>query len=107
MRKLPTEIVKCDGIDLSRETRVQLSCDSCCRFNVYTSTRSKTSTLCMRLDQHSTSQPSAHNAMPDTLDLLYATADEADAYMFYRFLFFVFFCFFPSATKYETTVLNG
>jgi len=47
----------------------------------------------------------------------YATADEADAYMFYRcffvfcpflFVLFVFFLFvFPSATKYETTVLGN
>jgi len=33
--------------------------------------------------------------------IIYATADEADAYMFYIcfFLFFVFFLFFPSVTK--------
>ena len=30
--------------------------------------------------------------------IVYATADEADAYMFYR-CFFVFFPFFPSVTK--------
>jgi len=30
--------------------------------------------------------------------LFYATADEADAYMFYR-CFLFFFCFFPFATK--------
>ena len=34
------------------------------------------------------------------LSLFYATADEADAYMFYR-------CFFPFATKYQTTVLGN
>ena len=35
------------------------------------------------------------------VSLIYATADEADAYMFYRcfFLFFSVFCFFPSVTK--------
>ena len=45
---------------------------------------------------------------------IYATADEVDAYvlqMFFLFCFLfcfsVFFCFFPSATKYETTVLGN
>ena len=41
------------------------------------------------------------------IDVIYATADEAGAYMFYR----CFFCFppvfFPSVTKYETTVLGN
>jgi len=39
---------------------------------------------------------------PWMLSIIYATADEADAYMFYRcfFLFFLFFfVFFPSVTK--------
>jgi len=41
--------------------------------------------------------------------IFYATADEADAYMFYRcvFVFCFFSVFFPSATKYETTVLGN
>ena len=42
--------------------------------------------------------------------LIYATADEADAYMFYRFfLFFFVFCllFFRSPQKYQTTVLGN
>jgi len=42
--------------------------------------------------------------------LIYATADEADAYMFYRCFFSVFvfvFCFFPSVKKYQTTVLGN
>ena len=48
--------------------------------------------------------------------VFYATADEADAYMFYRcffwflflfFLFVFFLFFFLSATKYETTVLGN
>ena len=41
--------------------------------------------------------------------IIYATADEAVAYMFYSgfFVFFCFFCFFPSAKKYETTVLGN
>ena len=44
------------------------------------------------------------------LTVIYATADEADAYMFYRW-FFLFFCFFlfffrPSQ-KYRTTVLGN
>ena len=39
--------------------------------------------------------------------LIYATADEADAYMFYRCFFgfcFLFFLFFSVRQKYETTV---
>ena len=48
---------------------------------------------------------------PHALTFIYATADEADAYMFYSFfpVFFVF-CFFlfdPFATKYRTTVLGN
>jgi len=39
--------------------------------------------------------------------IFYATADEADAYMFYRCFFLFFFCFFPFATKYQTTVLGN
>ena len=45
--------------------------------------------------------------------LIYATADEADAYIFYRcfflFLFIVFLCFlfFSVRKKYETTVLGN
>jgi len=42
---------------------------------------------------------------------VYATADEADAYMFYSCFFSVFFClffvFFPSVKKYHTTVLGN
>ena len=38
--------------------------------------------------------------------LIYATADEADAYMFYRCLFFDF-CLFRSPQKYQTTVLGN
>ena len=38
--------------------------------------------------------------------LVYATADEADAYMFYR-CFFVCFCLFRSPQKYQTTVLGN
>jgi len=45
--------------------------------------------------------------------LIYATADEADAYMFYRCFFLFFFCLFfvlfvfPSVKKYQTTVLGN
>ena len=46
--------------------------------------------------------------------IIYATADEADAYMFYRCffsvfcLFFVlFFVFFPSAENMTTVLENG
>jgi len=39
-------------------------------------------------------------------EVIYATADEADAYMFY-ICFFCFFVFFPFATKYQTTVLEN
>jgi len=39
--------------------------------------------------------------------LIYATADEADAYMFYICFFLFFFVFFPFATKYQTTVLEN
>ena len=49
------------------------------------------------------------NCLSFFVSLIYATADEADAYMFYR-CFFVFFCFFllfPSVKKYETTVLGN
>jgi len=42
--------------------------------------------------------------------LVYATADEADAYMFTDvflfFLFFLFLFFFRSPQKYQTTVLG-
>ena len=36
--------------------------------------------------------------------VVYATADEADAYMFYRWFFLFFFRFFRSPQKYQTTV---
>ena len=45
-----------------------------------------------------------------TLTLVYATADEAVAYMFYICFFLFFCCFFllfPSVKKYETTVLRN
>ena len=41
-----------------------------------------------------------------TCTVIYATADEADVYMFYR-CFFCFFLLFPSIKKYETTVLGN
>jgi len=40
--------------------------------------------------------------------IIYATADEADAYMFYRCFFcFCFLFFFRSPQKYQTTVLGN
>ena len=47
--------------------------------------------------------------MPMMIAIIYATADEAVAYMFYRcfFLFCFFFCFFSVRQKYETTVLGN
>ena len=39
--------------------------------------------------------------------VVYATADEADAYIFHRCFFVFFLFFFPSATKYETTVFGN
>jgi len=46
---------------------------------------------------------------PHSSVIIYATADEADAYMFYRCFFSVFFssvffCFFRPSQKYQTTV---
>ena len=38
--------------------------------------------------------------------IIYATADEADAYMFYRCFFLFFFVFFRPSQKYQTTVLE-
>jgi len=38
---------------------------------------------------------------------IYATADEADAYMFYRCFSSCFFCFFRSPQKNQTTVLRN
>ena len=40
------------------------------------------------------------------LFIIYATADEADAYMFYR-CFFLFSVFFRPSQKYQTTVLGN
>ena len=52
-----------------------------------------------------------NNRYPGTAVLIFATADEADAYvlqMFILFLFFfVFFCFFSVRKKYEITVLGS
>jgi len=39
--------------------------------------------------------------------IIYATTDEADAYMFYRCFFLVFFGFFPSATKKNRRPFSG
>jgi len=53
--------------------------------------------------------------MLDTMDapkwqqgtFIYATVDEADAYMFYRCFFVFFLFFFRSQQKYQTTVLGN
>ena len=42
--------------------------------------------------------------------IIYATADEVDAYvlqMFFLFFFLFFFCFFRPSQKYQTTVLGN
>jgi len=51
------------------------------------------------------SRPERVGVLPS--DLVYATADEADAYMFDRCFFAFFFSAFSVRQKYETTVLGN
>jgi len=46
------------------------------------------------------------SGIDDVRTIIYATADEADAYMFYR-CFFCFLFFSRSPQKYQTTVLGN